>query len=64
MPPHGGCAFGLDRIVMLYQGMENIREVIIFPKNQRYRDLMLNAPSVIEDELLESLGLEILPNKE
>lgn len=59
VPPHGGCAFGFDRIVMLLQKMENIREVIIFPKNQKYRDLMLNAPSEIDDDLLHSLALEI-----
>lgn len=59
VPPHGGCAFGFDRIVMLLQKMENIREVIIFPKNQKYRDLMLNAPSEIDDDLLHSLGLDI-----
>ena len=59
VPPHGGCAFGFDRIVMLFQKMENIREVIIFPKNQKYRDLMLNAPSEIDDDLLHSLSLEI-----
>ncbi len=59
VPPHGGCAFGFDRIVMLFQKMENIREVIIFPKNQKYRDLMLNAPSEIDDDLLHSLALEI-----
>ncbi|MBQ9553827.1 hypothetical protein IJU97_02430 [bacterium] len=55
VPPHGGCAFGFDRIIMLYQNMENIREVIIFPKNQKYRDVMLNAPSEIDDDLLHSL---------
>lgn len=59
VPPHGGCAFGFDRIVMLLQKMENIREVIIFPKNQKYRDLMLNAPSEIDEDLLHSLALEI-----
>jgi aspartyl-tRNA synthetase len=40
---------------MLFQKMENIREVIAFPKNQKYRDLMLNAPSEIDDDLLNSL---------
>lgn len=59
VPPHWWCAFGFDRIVMLLQKMENIREVIIFPKNQKYRDLMLNAPSEIDDDLLRSLALEI-----
>ncbi|MDO4714358.1 MAG: aspartate--tRNA ligase [bacterium] len=63
VPPHGGCAFGLDRIVMLYQKMENIREVILFPKNQKYRDLMLNAPSDIDASLLQDLGLTILPTE-
>lgn len=63
VPPHGGCAFGFDRIVMLYQNMENIREVIIFPKNQKYRDLMLNAPSEIDQELLDELGLKIIEKK-
>lgn len=63
VPPHGGCAFGFDRIVMLLQKMENIREVIIFPKNQKYRDLMLNAPSEIDDDLLSSLELKIMAKK-
>ena len=64
VPPHGWCAFGLDRIVMLYQNMENIREVILFPKNQKYRDLMLNAPSDIGEGLIHELGLEVLPQEE
>lgn len=63
VPPHGGCAFGFDRIVMIYQNVENIREVIIFPKNQKYRDLMLNAPSEIDEELLTELGLKIIKKK-
>ena len=60
VPPHGGCAFWLDRVVMLLQNRSSIREVIIFPKNQKYRDLMLNAPSDIDDSLLNELGLEIV----
>jgi aspartyl-tRNA synthetase len=63
VPPHGGCAFGFDRIVMIYQNVENIREVIAFPKNQKYRDLMLNAPSEIDEELLTELGLKIIAKK-
>ncbi len=62
VPPHGGCAFGFDRIVMIYENVENIREVILFPKNQKYRDLMLNAPSAIDEELLTDLGLKIIEN--
>ena len=48
---------------MIYQNVENIREVIIFPKNQKYRDLMLNAPSEIDQELLDELGLKIIEKK-
>lgn len=57
VPPHWWCAFGFDRIVMLYQNTENIREVIAFPKNQRYRDLMIDAPNEIDSDLLAELGL-------
>ena len=64
VPPHGGCAFWFDRIIMLYQNMENIREVIIFPKNQKYRDVMLSAPSEIDDDLLNSLGIAIVKKDE
>ena len=64
VPPHGGCAFWFDRIVMLYQNMENIREVIIFPKNQKYRDVMLSAPSEIDDDLLNSLGIAIVKKED
>lgn len=55
VPPHGGCAFGFDRIVMIYQNKENIREVIAFPKNQKYRDPMFGSPSEIDDQLLSDL---------
>lgn len=60
VPPHWGCAFGLDRMVMLYQNMENIREVIAFPKNQKYRDLMIDAPGQIDENLLKELGLAVI----
>ena len=50
----------LDRVVMLLQNRSSIREVIIFPKNQKYRDLMLNAPSDIDDSLLNELGLKVV----
>ncbi|MBV8283185.1 MAG: aspartate--tRNA ligase [Candidatus Eremiobacteraeota bacterium] len=56
-PPHGGMALGIDRIAMLACGEENIREVIAFPKNQVGRDLMMEAPSTVPEQLLRDLYL-------
>lgn len=58
-PPHGGFAFGFDRLVMLLSGEPNIREVIPFPKTGDAKDLMMNAPSEIPDEQLKELGIKI-----
>jgi aspartyl-tRNA synthetase len=58
-PPHGGIALGLDRIVMLLAGEENIREVIAFPKNQSAADLTFDAPSAVSDEQLAELHLRL-----
>ena len=57
-PPHGGIAPGIDRIVMLLAGKENIREVTLFPMNQNAQDLMMNAPSEINDKQLKELGIK------
>jgi len=62
-PPHGGCAPGIDRIVMLIAGEPNIREIIPFPFNQKAEDLMMNAPAEIDEERLKELSLKILDLK-
>lgn len=58
-PPHGGIAFGLDRFVSLFAGLDSIRDCIAFPKNNAGRDVMIDAPSNVEQEQLDDLGISL-----
>jgi aspartyl-tRNA synthetase len=63
-PPHGGIAPGIDRIVMLLAGEENLREVVLFPMNQKAEDLMMGAPSEVSAKQLRELSIRLdLPKK-
>jgi len=59
VPPHGGIAFGLDRVTMVLAGEQNIREVIAFPKTQSGADLLTGAPADVDDEQLRELGIQL-----
>ena len=62
-PPHGGIAPGIDRIVMLLANEKNIREVTMFPMNQNAQDLMMNAPSIVDENQLKELNLSLKTKK-
>ena len=58
-PPHGGIAYGLDRIVMHMAGTENIRDVIAFPKVQNASELMMGSPSTVDERQLRDLSIKV-----
>ena len=63
-PPHAGCAFGIERIFMVLMGIENIRDIVAFPKNGAGVDLMMGSPSVVDESQLEEAHLRIVTEEE
>jgi Aspartyl-tRNA synthetase len=63
VPPHGGIASGIDRLMMTIVGTENVRDVVAFPKTQTHQDLMLGAPSPVDQAQLDELHIKVVPVK-
>nr|MCR4927085.1 Asp-tRNA(Asn)/Glu-tRNA(Gln) amidotransferase GatCAB subunit C [Lachnospiraceae bacterium] len=64
VPPHAGLAYGLDRLIMLMSGTDNIRDVIAFPKVKDASDLMSEAPNVVDEKQLEELFISLVKTEE
>jgi aspartyl-tRNA synthetase len=58
-PPHGGIALGIDRLIMLFAGLDNIRDCVTFPKTAKAIDLMTEAPNLVDDRQLRELGIQV-----
>ena len=63
-PPHAGCAYGIDRIFMVLENTENIRDIVAFPKNGSGVDLMMSAPSVVDEYQITDCHLQLMPDEE
>ena len=63
-PPHGGIAFGFDRLAAIFGGTDSIRDYIAFPKNNAGRDLMIDSPSTIAPDQLNELGIDVIDSNE
>ena len=63
-PPHGGFAFGYDRVVMVLCGAESLRDVVAFPKTQRGQDLLMDSPMPVTDAQLKELSIDVVVQRE